>query len=456
MGGGEDATAESESKSATTRRHGDESPPDRLVEIARFFLKIGLVGFGGPLVHIAMMEDELVGEGSREWTDERTFMDGLAVCNTLPGPASTQLGIFMGWIRGGNLGAVVAGAAFMLPTFVVVVALSYLYFEYGTLPARAALFYGVNPVVIGLVLGASYRLARGALKEGSPDVSFTVAGDEWTVDFVLLALLGGALVATVVVNPNPVLEFAIAAAVAVAVYRPGWVRENAGRLSVGAVVAGGVVLLATFRQRVVEALSGISVGSAVVGSLLAAGGALWANAWIKLFGFMLYVGSFIYGVGLVLIPFIEKYVVVEFGWMSAGTFLDGVAIGQLTPGPVVMTTAFVGYELMLDRGVAYAVLGAFVAALGAFLPSFVFVVIGFPYVARVRENDVIQIALAGVNAAVVGAIAGATVGLADEAFVDAFTVALGTVTFVLFVRGESAIRLILGGGAAGLAAYYLL
>jgi chromate transporter len=456
MGDGEDATAGSESESATTRRHGDESSPERLVEIGLFFLKIGLVGFGGPLVHIAMMEDELVGEGSREWTDERTFMDALAVCNTLPGPASTQLGIFMGWIRGGRIGAVVAGTAFMLPTFVIVVALSYLYFEYGTLPARAALFYGVNPVVIGLVLGASYRLSRGALKEGSPDLSFTVAGDEWTVDFVLLALLVGALVATVAVNPNPVLEFAIAAAVAVAVYRPAWVRENAGRLSVGAVVAGGVVLLAAFRRRVGEALSGTSVGSAVVGSLLAAGGALWANAWIKLFAFMLYVGSFIYGGGLVLIPFIEKYVVAEFGWMSAGTFLDGVAIGQLTPGPVVMTTAFVGYELMLERGVAYAVLGAFVAALGAFLPSFVFVVIGFPYVARVRENDVIQIALAGVNAAVVGAIAGATVGLADEAFVDAFTVALGTVTFVLFVRGESAIRLILGGGAAGLAAYYLL
>jgi len=183
---------------------------------------------------------------------------------------------------------------------------------------------------------------------------------------------------------------------------------------------------------------------------------LWSNPWIQLFAFMLYTGSFIYGGGLVLIPFIEKYVVNDFAWLTAREFVDGVAIGQLSPGPVVMTTAFVGYKLLFDVSgglVAVAVLGALVATVGAFGPSFVFILGFFPYFARVRENDIIQTALTGVNAAVVGAILGATVALARESFVDPLTVALAAVTFVLFVRGVDAVYLIFGGGAVGVAAF---
>jgi chromate transporter len=445
--------------SAAVGEYSGQASPTKLVEIARYFLFIGIVGFGGPLVHIAMMEDDLVGEDSRGWTDESIFMEGLAICNMLPGPASTQLGIFMGWIRAGNPGALVAGFFFMLPTFVLVVFFSWLYFAYQTLPAVEAAFYGINPVVIGLIVGAAYSMAQSALADGQDHAEFSIGSDTWSIDFLLVALLVAAIVATATVNPNPVLEFVIAGLIAVALYRSDWVRANVKRITAAGAVTAVLGGLYALRGRVLE-LVGPRVRTAIEASpLWGIALALWANPWVKLFLFMIYTGSFIYGGGLVLIPFIEKYVVNEFAWLTAREFVDGIAIGQLSPGPVVMTTAFVGYKLLLDvsGGVVWiAILGALVATIGAFGPSFVFIMGFFPYFARVRENDVIQTALTGVNAAVVGAILGATVTLAAESFVDAFTVALAVVTFGLFVRGTHAAYLILGGGGIGMAWYFLV
>jgi len=445
--------------SAAVEEYSGQASPTKLVEIARYFLFIGIVGFGGPLVHIAMMEDDLVGEDSRGWTDESIFMEGLAICNMLPGPASTQLGIFMGWIRAGNPGALVAGFFFMLPTFVLVVFFSWLYFAYQTLPAVEAAFYGINPVVIGLIVGAAYSMAQSALADGQDHAEFSIGSDTWSIDFLLVALLVAATVATATVNPNPVLEFIIAGLIAVALYRSDWVRANVKRITAAGAVTAVLGGLYALRGRVLE-LVGPRVRTAIEASpFWGIALALWANPWVKLFLFMIYTGSFIYGGGLVLIPFIEKYVVNEFAWLTAREFVDGIAIGQLSPGPVVMTTAFVGYKLLLDVSggvVGIAILGALVATIGAFGPSFVFILGFFPYFARVRENDVIQTALTGVNAAVVGAILGATVTLAAESFVDAFTVALAVVTFGLFVRGTHAAYLILGGGGIGMAWYFLV
>jgi chromate transporter len=445
--------------SAAVEEYSGQASPTKLVEIARYFLFIGIVGFGGPLVHIAMMEDDLVGEDSRGWTDESIFMEGLAICNMLPGPASTQLGIFMGWIRAGNPGAIVAGFFFMLPTFILVVFFSWLYFAYQTLPAVEAAFYGINPVVIGLIVGAAYSMAQSALADGRSHTEFDIGSETWSVDFLLVALLVAATVATATLNPNPVLEFIIAGLIAVALYRSDWVRANVKRIAAVGVVTAILGGLYAIRSRVLD-LVGPRIRAAIEASpLWSLVLALWANPWVKLFLFMIYTGSFIYGGGLVLIPFIEKYVVNEFAWLTAREFVDGIAIGQLSPGPVVMTTAFVGYKLLLDvsGGVVWiAILGALVATIGAFGPSFVFIMGFFPYFARVRENDIIQTALTGVNAAVVGAILGATVILAAESFVDVFTVALAVVTFGLFVRGTHAAYLILGGGGIGMAWYFLV
>ena len=430
----------------------------RLLEIAKYYLFIGIVGFGGPLVHIAMMEDDLVGEDSREWTDERTFMEGLAICNMLPGPASTQLGIFMGWIYAGNPGAIVAGFFFMLPTFVIVVFFSWLYFAYQELPSVEALFYGINPVVIGLIVGASWSMAGSAFAEGRKRTHLDVAGKSWSIDPLLVAVLATAIVVTAILGTNPVVQFVVAGVMAVAIYRSTWVRANLRRVSLWAIVGAVAGILFTFRDRALDLLGPAArqalEASPIWGLLLA----LWANPWVQLFAFMVYTGTFIYGGGLVLIPFIELYVVREFGWMTGREFVDGIAIGQLSPGPVVMTTAFVGYKLILDTYglVTIAVIGALVATIGAFGPSFAFIMGFFPYFAKVRENDLVQTALVGVNAAVVGAILGATVTLAVESFVDGFTVLLAVVTFFLFVRGIHAAYLIVGGGLVGMGWFFLV
>ncbi|WP_418280196.1 chromate efflux transporter [Halorubrum sp. DTA98] len=445
-----------------------EATPETLREIARYFIYIGIVGFGGPLVHIAMMEDDLVADDPDDpaadgWTDQSTFMEGLAVCNTLPGPASTQLGIVMGWVRGGPLGALVAGGAFMLPTFLLVVCFSWIYFAYRTVPSVEAFFYGITPVVIGLIVGAAWSMGRSALAEGRTDTSVELRGETWEIDYLLAVLLVATVLVTVLINPNPVVAFVVAGLVAVVLYRSAWVRANLRTGVVWVIVGAALGVLYTFRDRLLDRLGpsahGAVEASPVWGILLV----LWSNTWVMLFVFMLYTGSFIYGGGLVLVPFIEKYVVNEFGWLTAREFVDGVAIGQLSPGPVVMTTAFVGYKVLLDASgglIAVAVLGALVATIGAFGPSFVFIMGLFPYFAKVRENDVIQTALKGVNAAVVGAILGATVTLARESFVvdgvlDPLTVVLAAATFALFVKGIDAVYLIFGGGAVGIAAFFL-
>lgn len=236
------------------------------------------------------------------------------------------------------------------------------------------------------------------------------------------------------------------------------------------VVAGALYAL---RDRLFDLLGPAARGAIEASPVWGLALALWANPWVQLFAFMVYTGSFIYGGGLVLIPSIELYVVREFVWLTGREFVDGIATGQLSPGPVVMTTAFVGYALMLDTYglVAIAVLGALVATIGAFGPSFLFIVGFFPYFAKVRENEIAQSALVGVNAAVVGAILGATATLAVESFViaeptlpvgiagravDLFAVALAVVTYWLFVRGVHAAYLILGGGALGVGVFFLL
>lgn len=382
----------------------------RLQELAGLFLRLGAIGFGGPQAHIAMINDEAVER--RGWLDNDEFSDGLAVCEMLPGPASTQMGIYTGYIYGGWLGALVAGLAFITPAFFIVVGLSWVYFQFQQLPQLIALFFGLSPVMIAIILGFCYKLGRKSIQNW---ISIAIAG---------LAFLTSAFSDL----STPVL-FLLAGLLGMGLYGPRGLRLNSF-MPLG--------LLATLQPTTfwgTERLSGYG----------------W-----PLFTFFLKVGTFIFGGGLVIIPLLEFEVVERLGWLSTSDFINGVAIGQLSPGPVVLTAAFVGYKMA-------GFFGALISAIGIFTPSFLFIMLAAPVLIRLRRNAWVQAFLRGIKPAVVGAIMAAAVPLGQTAFVRE-TWALSVLAVVVAIASLSAIirfkittwKLILAGATVGLIGYPLL
>jgi chromate transporter len=335
-------------------------------EIISYFLKIGLLGFGGPMAHIAMMDEELVEK--RKWATKEEFLDGLAVCNMLPGPASTQLGIYMGYLRGGVLGGILAGTAFILPAFIIITLLSYLYFNYGAIPQVKGILYGVNAVVIALIGTSLYKMAKKSIDD---------------VKGTLIFVLSAAAVYLLKINMILVL------------------------------IVGGILgILIYYKRPKVNKTYMIAIPFFAADSIL-----------VRLFGFFIKVGSFIYGGGLVIIPFIEQEVVQRFGWMTQQEFLTGISFGQITPGPVVITSAFIGYKV-------YGLLGAFVAALAIFLPSFAFILFAAPYLKKVKNIPWVKAFLKGINAAVIGTILASILSLIPNALIDIWTISIAIGGFI--------------------------
>ncbi len=364
-----------------------------LREVAALFLKLGVIGFGGPTAHIAMMEEEVVRR--RRWLSREHFLDALAVTNMVPGPNSTEMAIHLGYLRAGVLGGVVAGLCFIGPAFLLMLVLSWAYVQYGTLPAVGALFWGVKPVVVAIIIAAAYRLARNALT--SP----------WLIALAALAGLGAAL-------------------------QPGsevWLLLGAGLLG---------YLLTGWRPGLRLAVP----LAAPLALAVAAPSPLLALAWV-----CFKTGAFLFGGGYVMIPLMEPEVVNTYGWLTHQQFLDGIALGQSTPGPIVITATFVGY---LTAGLA----GAVVATVAIFLPAFVIVLAGTgPFTRRLRHWQPAQRFLKGVNAAVVGTIVAASLPLARAALVDPLSVILGLGALVALVRFRvDTLPLIVGGAALGLLA----
>lgn len=325
---------------------------ERLAELARVFLLLGFSGFGGPLVHLAMMEEQVVKR--RGWLSKDRFLEGWGICQMLPGPASTQLGIYIGYLRAGFLGAVVTAFCFILPGFLIILTYSILYSRYGTIPAAQGIFYGVKPAVVAIIAFSVYRLGASALEDRYL----------WTVGIAAFAL-------TAIWRMDIVLLLLLAGIIGVFVYAPP---------------SGGLRLFAVPPLDVYGPLS-----------LL-----------------FLKVGAFVYGGGYVIIPFVQQEVVEQLRWMKADVFLDGISLSQITPGPIVNLSAFVGYQV---AGIS----GAALAAFSVFLPAFLFIMGAIAVMDRVRQSMKVQAFLKGVNAAVVGAILGATVPLAREAVTDPFT-----------------------------------
>src|SRR5216117_877650 len=268
-------------------------------ELVRYYLRLGLLGFGGPVALVGQMEREMVGE--RKWLTKEEMREGIAVCQSLPGPLAIQVGIWISYIRGGFWGAWAGGWAFILPNFVILAALDALYVHFGGLPWVTAIFYGVSPAVIALILHSCYRLTKLGMKDWL----------EWTLAAVAFAI-------TVAVQAEVALVFIGCGVVGLLYY---------GSLFRGRTPASGTTSLLVGVPLVGAGMAGESLG-AMLGKLLT---------------FFLKAGSLTFGSGLVIVPFLEKGLVQQTGWLNEREFLVAVAMGMISPGPVVITATFVGY-----------------------------------------------------------------------------------------------------------------
>lgn len=373
------------------------APWTRLRELAGLFLKLGTIGFGGPAAHMAMMRDEVVNR--RGWEDDDEFLDLVGATNIIPGPNSTELAIHLGARRAGWRGLLVAGLSFIVPAFVIVLALAWLYERYGTDPAAVDLRYGILPVIIAVVGQALWGLGRTAVK--SP----------------LLGALAFAATGLYLIGVNELLLLAGAAVVAT-------VWANRHRL----------------RGRAATLLPWVVALPLLGGAPVAADPALG-----RVFLVFLKIGAVLYGSGYVLVAFLERDVVDAYHWITTEQLLDAVAVGQITPGPVFTTATFVGYQI---DGFA----GALVATVAIFLPSFVFVALLTRIVPWVRRSPWAGAALDGVNVASLGLMAGVTVLLLDDAFPDALAVAIGLAALLVLLRWRvNAAWLVSVGAVIGLA-----
>jgi chromate transporter len=375
-------------------------------ELVRYYLRLGLLGFGGPVALVGQMEREMVGE--RQWLSKEEMREGIAVCQSLPGPLAIQVGIWISYIRGGFWGAWAGGWAFILPNFVIVTALGAMYVHWGGLSAVKAIFYGVSPAVIALILHSCYRLTKLGMKDWL----------EW-------ALAAAAFVITIAVRAEVALLF------------------------IGCGIVGILYYGSLFRRR---AATSTTTSFLAVTPLVGSGAAPGSLATMlgKLFTFFLKAGSLTFGSGLVIVPFLEKGLVQQTGWLTEHDFLVAVAMGMISPGPVVITATFVGY---LVAGVG----GAVVATIGIFLPSFLLVLIVAPVLVRYRTNPNVQGFIKGAYAAAIGTILGACVLLSRIAIGDWLTalVALGSLV-VLFRWKVSNPLLVAVTALIGLVAFPLL
>jgi chromate transporter len=368
-----------------------------LSDVARVFLRLGVVSFGGPAAHVALMEEEIVRR--RRWLTHESFLDLLGAANLIPGPNSTELAIHVGYARAGWPGLLVAGTCFIVPAAVIVAALAWGYVRYGSLPAIAGILAGVKPVVIAIVAQAIWNLGRGVLKSRAAlalGISCVIAAALGANELALLAAAGVAMWAVVT-----------------------WRRSSDD---------------ARPRAMGVMALSALpAVGSAPVAFTL--GG---------LFLVFAKIGSVLFGSGYVLLAFLRADFVVRLGWLTERQLLDAVAVGQVTPGPVFTTATFIGYLL---GGAA----GAVVATIGIFLPAFVFVAASGPLLPMVRRSAGARAVLDGVNVASLALMAVVTIQLARPALAGPMGVALAIASAVALMRFRvSAAWLVLVGALVGL------
>src|SRR5467141_2478459 len=376
-------------------------PSGRISELVRYFLRLGFLGFGGPVALVGQMERELVDD--RKWLSKEQLREVIAICQSLPGPLAIQVGVYVAYLRGGFWGAWAGGWAFILPNFLIVAALGALYVYLGDLQSVTAIFYGVSPAVIALILHSCYRVAKLGMEDWL----------QWVIAAVCLAV-------TVILQAEVALLFIGAGLVGI-LYYGSLFRRSPPVLSV--TVAPVLAQLAP------------TASSSILGKLLL---------------FFLKAGSLTFGSGLVIVPFLEQGLVQQFGWLDQRQFLIAVAIGMISPGPVVITATFVGYLVA-------GFLGAVAATVGIFLPSFMLVLLAAPLLARHRGNPNVQGFVRGAYAAAIGTILGACILLGRIAIGDWLTALIGLVSLAVLFRWKISNPLLIAAtGVVGLIAFPLL
>jgi chromate transporter len=358
-----------------------------LGELALAFLKLGTIAFGGPAAHLAMMEEEFVRR--RRWITQAEFLDRMAAANLIPGPSSTETTIFIGQLKRGWRGLIVAGTCFLLPAAVIVSLIAWAYVRYGALPQVAGMLYAIKPVVVAIVIQALWKLSKTGVRTK------------------ILAAIAALAVVLNLFGLGPILVLLIAGTISAAAL---WLKMKM-RMKSGPVAVSLGALPKFFAAAMVTA---------------ATAAVLPFTLW-RLFLSFLKIGSVIFGSGYVLLAFLQSEFVERLHWLTEKQLIDAVAVGQFTPGPVFTTATFIGYILG-------GWLGAIVATVGIFLPGFLLVAASGPLIPRIRRSPVISAALDGVVAGSLALMAVVTWQLGKAAIMDRMTIAIFVVSVVALLR----------------------
>jgi len=377
------------------------SPPSRLTELAQLFSKLGLIAFGGPAAHIAMLEDEVVTR--RGWMNHEHFLDLVGATNLIPGPNSTEMMMHIGYERAGWKGLLVAGGSFILPAVSLTALAAWFYVSFGSLPSVEPFLAGIKPAVVVIILGALWKLGKKAIKGWRLAVLATVVAAGVLAGYgEIVCLLAGGLAGML------------------------WQRA----VGKAPTTAERWIPLLMLRPGAVSLVASAGATAATI--------SLWKLGW-----FFLKVGLVLYGSGYVLIAFLEGGLVQELGWLTQAQLLDAVAIGQFTPGPVLSTATFIGY--LLD-----GIPGAVVATIGIFLPAFVFVALLNPFIPRLRSSTWLSAFLDAVNASAVALMAAVSIEIGIQVLISPSAIIITLLSALAVFRFHvSSVWIVAGGSVAG-------